>query len=88
VSPIRAAAYRAEAAAHRQNAAAARELAACLMQWEIAAGDAHTFGSRVLANEQRFALPVHDAITAAGGAGEVPLDKRYAAEHRTGRRAA
>jgi Na+-translocating ferredoxin:NAD+ oxidoreductase RnfC subunit len=75
----------AEAARHRDGQAAARERIRKLLNWETAAGDAHTFGGRILANEEPYARIVHDGIAQAGGRHEVPADKNYAREHRAGR---
>jgi hypothetical protein len=64
---------------HREEAGKARELSRRFLEWDITASDAHTFGERVLRNEQPIAVRVGEGIAAAGGLREVPASKRYAA---------
>jgi hypothetical protein len=66
-----AAAAHARAEDARARAAAARELAEKAMAWGIAARDAHTFGERLVADENSIAIPVGEALAAAGGVTEV-----------------
>jgi hypothetical protein len=61
----------AEASAAAEQAAAARELAEKAMVWGIAARDAHTFGERLVADENEIAVPIGEALAAAGGVSEV-----------------
>lgn len=66
-----AAAAAARAAEARRRAAEAREMADKAMAWCIAARDAHTFGERLIAGENEIAIPVGEALAAAGGVDEV-----------------
>lgn len=73
------------AASLRDEAVEARGEVSDLIQWEIAANDAHTFGESVIRNEEPVARRVFEGIQAAGGIREVPADKRYAATARGNR---
>ena len=61
----------ARAAEYRRRAAEAREVADKAMAWGIAARDAITFGERLAADEDTIAIPVGEAVAAAGGVTEV-----------------
>lgn len=61
----------AEAEEARRRAAEAREVAGKAMAWGIAAQDAYTSGTRLVAGEDAVAVPVGDALAAAGGITEV-----------------
>lgn len=70
------AAHLAAARAAREAAATARVRADAAMAWGVAARDAHTTGTRLVAEESAIAFPVGQALAAAGGADEVYGDKR------------
>lgn len=61
----------ARAAEARRRAAQARELADKAMAWGVAARDAHTFGTRLVAPVHKRALRVGEALAKAGGIGGV-----------------
>ena len=68
----------AAAAEHREAAAAARYLSRQLMDWQVAAGDAHASGSAMLSDELPRAERVGEAIGRSGGVREVYRDKHWA----------
>lgn len=79
-----AAAADAAAAAHRraaqecwEEAGKERTRLALLIAWLAAATDAHGAGVFLVGREDAIAIPVGEAIQAAGGITEVALDKRY-----------
>jgi hypothetical protein len=65
----------AAASAALARAAEAREFAEASMAWGIAAKEARTFGTRLLADENAIAFPVGEALRAAGGPAEVYGDR-------------
>ena len=78
-----AARFRAEAAAHAAAAAREHEEAERARQerlralgWGSTARDAHTFGERLISQEDKVAVPVGEALTRAGGTTEVYAGKR------------
>lgn len=66
----------AAALAAREAAKEARRRAGAAMAWNVAALDAHTTGTRLVADENAIAASVGQALAAAGGVGEV-----YGAKH-------
>jgi hypothetical protein len=62
---------------HRRRAAAARKLAGELTGWEQAARDARDTGEQVLKDHDPRLTRVSESQARAGGAREVPRDKRY-----------
>jgi hypothetical protein len=81
-----AAAATARAVEARRRAALAREIAEKAMAWGVAARDALTFGTRLIAGEDVIAIPVGEAIAAAGGLPEVYGDKHALTMDGSGRR--
>ena len=76
--PATAGACRAAAGKHREDAEAFRNLSRRLLEWQIAAEDAHASGTRMLADELPRAQRVGEAIGRAGGAREVYGNKHWA----------
>ena len=66
-----AAMWRARAEEWRREAQRQAAIAAAAMEWGAAARDAIAYGSRLVTGEDAMALPVAEAVAAAGGPSEV-----------------
>jgi hypothetical protein len=65
---------------HRDAAEKARAVSRRCQEWDNAASDASTFGSKILKNEEPIARRMYEGIVQAGGLREVPASKRYASK--------
>lgn len=75
----------AQAEEYRAAAGAALALADACIGWETAARDAAFTGGELIAGETPIAVRVGEALAHAGGAREVPANKRYATTSGGGR---